>query len=100
MDLIADEVKRTHQKFSFFASRPKKKRKIHVRVSLASQADYPSLRPRDRLRFISLSGREILPDLVEEDPGASELFSSTRRNSNADETTTLDIIAVKQPSLS
>lgn len=96
MGLIVEEVKKLTRN-PLLASDPTHKEPNQTPVSFQSRIPIVEL-PRT-VRSTPLSGQEIIPEPVLEDPGAPELFGS-EGNLTADETATLDSLNVKQPSLS
>ena len=96
MGLITDEVRKLTNN-PVLASDPKHKDPCQTPVSF--NARLPVVEAPRQLASTPLSGQEILPDPVVEDPGAPELFSPPG-NLTADETTTVNTVTAKQPSLS
>lgn len=96
MGLIVHEVKMLTRN-PLLASDPTHKEPHQTPVSFQSRipvAEVPRAVPST-----PLSGQEIIPEPVLEDPGAPELLSSGG-NLTADETSKLNSVNVKQPSLS
>lgn len=90
MSLIVNEVKLL-AKNPVLASNPIEEPNP---ISISFQARLPGIEAPRNMSSIPLSGKEIVPELVVEDPGAPELFIQ-EKNLTAEETNQLNSVTAR-----